>query len=273
MTLITDNDSALRAGREFIDQLSNDLVNGDSRLLQRFLEALSDHHEFGYFNVILIMLQSPKALKVATAETWARLERSVRNQAQGILILAPMRVIGHSDPDQLTDAHGRLPSNSFATRTAFDIRDTRGAPYPWSIVDRGQFHFAIGGLRDMIVHEEGLRISKTCGNPIGYRDGCLSIASELPQNEELLALAQGLSMHLLGKGMGGIEIPPHVREIEAQMVAHVVALGTGLRDSEACLLEATAIATERSQLARSLSRVQRVAHSILDYIMLDGMEV
>jgi hypothetical protein len=262
MNDIINYERALAAGRSFIAQIHEDLQKGDDRSLKSYLCTLGDHHEHGWMNVALIHLQRPRALKICTREEWLRLGRQIRNNAEPIILLAPSGATGRPAPDDLVDAYGRVPVNKFGMVIAFNISDTSGHPYPWSIVHPGQINFSIGGLRDFITHELGrtLALAEEQSDHSTY-SGQLDLA---------FALSSIASMTVINERLPTADFPLAVRQAEATLAAFSIvsaAAGRPLQRDVPPIDWPTA-----SCVGRSLSRIQQTANTILSYIMLDSVD-
>lgn len=98
---------------------------------QSYLQAALRFHDYSFSNSVLILLQNPKATKVAGYNTWRSLKRQVRRGEHGLLILAPCA----GRPTIVTDTDGTerqapAPTRHFRPVCVFDISQTEGEPVP-----------------------------------------------------------------------------------------------------------------------------------------------
>jgi|GEM_PF-4456550 len=85
---------AVTGGERKIDQAMAMLKNGvesiqNSTIFRQYLETLAKFHDYSIGNIMLIMLQSRNATRVAGFNTWRDLGRFVKAGEKGIMILAP----------------------------------------------------------------------------------------------------------------------------------------------------------------------------------------
>ena len=73
-----------------IEQLVEDLNQGHSEALTRYLGAMARFRAYSFLNVLLILKQCPNAGRVAGYKTWQSFGRQVKKGEKGIMILAPI---------------------------------------------------------------------------------------------------------------------------------------------------------------------------------------
>lgn len=96
----TRNEKVREAGEvleDHIRELAEQMSQGKSESLVRYLEFAAHFHSYSFGNVMLILRQRPDATRVAGLRQWNKLGRHVRAGEKGIMILAPMAVWRRSE--------------------------------------------------------------------------------------------------------------------------------------------------------------------------------
>jgi antirestriction protein ArdC len=93
---VSTRSEKVHAARDLLDQhlqeLAEQMAQGKSENLLRYLEFSAQFHSYSFGNILLIWSQKPNATRVAGLRQWNKLGRHVRSGEKGIMILAPMTV-------------------------------------------------------------------------------------------------------------------------------------------------------------------------------------
>ena len=117
---------------EHLNALAEQMRQGKSRELLRYLEFAAQFHQYSFRNVLLILAQKPNATRVAGLRHWNQLGRHVKPGEKGIMILAPMAVkkrrqTQESESDEDQEDH---TITLFKVVYVFDVSQTEGEPLP-----------------------------------------------------------------------------------------------------------------------------------------------
>ena len=85
-----NSENIKKATSQALKQLMEALDSGPSEALTRYLRAMARFRTYSFLNVLLILKACPNASRVAGYKTWQSLERQVKKNEKGIMILAPM---------------------------------------------------------------------------------------------------------------------------------------------------------------------------------------
>lgn len=235
----------------------------DSKEFQAAVEFVSRFREYSPFNNMLVYLQNPLATHFATARHWQKaFGRSIKNEARGMIILAP-----------------RTP-----VLLVYDIADTDGPPLPDNLrlfaQTSGRLNPAIfertvkNCERDRIQVERkpmselrgGFATSRS-QDPAWKIRVVLRAESETPVAYAALCheLAHVYLGHLGGDRDGAWPFRAHldvaVSEIEAEATAHIVCARAGLKTGAAEYI-ASYVEDDSNLDAISLDLISRVAGRI-----------
>ena len=76
--------------RQAFGRLAEDVEAGKSEHLLEYIKAMSRFRNYSFGNMLLILMQTPDAQRVAGFWTWKKLGRSVKKGEHGIAILVPL---------------------------------------------------------------------------------------------------------------------------------------------------------------------------------------
>lgn len=221
---------------------------------------------YSFHNQVLILGQFPDATQVAGYRTWQSIGRQVRRGERGIAILAPIRLAGREEDEDL-----RLPHLAFRTVRVFDVSQTDGPPLPAPMEELagpaapGEF----SGLLT-VASELGFRVEVTALRS-GRRGDCshalrrIRVDADLAPAQAVKTLAHELGHAVLhGAGFTGDR---RLAELEAESVAFI-ACGSLQIDTSSYSFGYVATwaggGTQAvEQIGRSASRISEAATVIL----------
>lgn len=114
---------------EHLQALAEQMRQGKSEALLRYLEFTATFHRYSFSNVLLIASQKPEATRVAGLRHWNRLGRHVKAGEKGIAIFAPMFVKKRREEKQPEETENEIV-RLFKIVYVFDVSQTDGAELP-----------------------------------------------------------------------------------------------------------------------------------------------
>lgn len=117
---------------EHLNALAEQMRQGKSSELLRYLEFAAQFHQYSFRNVLLILAQKPGATRVAGLRHWNQLGRHVKPGEKGIMILAPMAVKKRrqSQESESDEDEEDRTITLFKVVYVFDVSQTEGQPLP-----------------------------------------------------------------------------------------------------------------------------------------------
>lgn len=232
-----NREEALKKSADALQELALALQQGQSETLVKYLDMMSQFHNYSFGNCLLIALQMPTATHVAGFHRWKSLGRHVKKDEKGIGILAPL-VYRSQKQDESED--GKVPNErrsatlrGFRVVHVFDISQTEGAELP-------EFA-AVGGdpgeklLRlETLIRSQGIHFEfvDTLGGARGVSEGgAIKVVASLPVAEQFSTMCHELAHELLHRGDRRAQTTKVIRETEAEAVAYVVCRSAGLECS------------------------------------------
>jgi hypothetical protein len=223
------NEQAKSLSENALNQLMDALDRGQSDALRNYLSVMARFHSYSFGNCLLIYSQRPNASRVAGFRAWVRLQRHVRKDEKGIMILAPIVGRKKSSEDDLSEDSGtRL--YGFRPAYIFDILQTEGEPL-------AEFATANGDPADLTEKLKGFLAEQAIA--LEYSDrirpalGCssngrITLVPGLKAAVEFLTMVHEAAHELLHKGDRRQSTTHTIRETEAEAVAFVVSSAIGL---------------------------------------------
>ncbi|HEX2915603.1 MAG TPA: ArdC family protein [Chloroflexia bacterium] len=125
---LTDIDGKLQESMRLLEQGYDKLFEEDN--FQKYLQIMSRFHQYSPNNILLILAQKPDASKVASFQTWQKVDRHVKKGEQGIKIFVP--ILSHKElEDQETQEKKNVEVLvGFKLGNVFDVSQTEGKPLP-----------------------------------------------------------------------------------------------------------------------------------------------
>jgi len=264
-----------------IELLAQQMSQGKSEQLVRYLEFTAQFHSYSFGNIMLILCQCPNATRVAGLRQWNRLGRHVRAGSKGIMILAPMAVWKKSDAvtepasdDETCESERnetREKITIFKPVYVFDVSATEGEPLPTMIHSTGDASICYPAL-EKAVRAAGITLELVeyiPGAPTAAgvsRGGTIQIRSDLDPPEAFRTLAHELAHEQLHWPKNGSPEEPNrtIRETEADAAAFVVCRHFGIAcDSADYLL---LYDSNPKLLLERMESIRQTADSIIESI-------
>ena len=249
-----------------LDRLGEQLEQGKSEQLKRYLAVMGRFHRYSVGNAMLIALQRPEATHVAGFRTWKKLGRQVNKGEKGIQILAPItrrqKVVLEND-EELEDE----TLVAFRPCYVFDISQTSGKPIPAPARLRGDPGVFMDRLLGFVA-ERGIelrystRLGRTEGASMG---GTIVLNASLEEAPRFGTLVHEVAHEMLHQGDDRTE-DRNVRETEAEAVAFVVSTAVGLEPGKSSSDYLLTYQTTPKTLLESLTRIRCTAAQIIDAI-------
>jgi len=263
-------DEAKKMSEDALGELANQLAEGKSEELTRYLDTVSKFHDYSFGNCMLIGRQCPEATFVAGFRAWLKLGRHVKKGEKGICILAPL--VGKKEDDE-----GNTESEVFGFRAVhvFDVSQTEGEELPDINRVTGEpgeklelLHRTVASFDITIIYDEFL------GGADGLsRGGEIVLLKGLSPAAEFNTLAHEVAHELLHRGAERKLLKKSIKELEAEAVAYVVSKAAGL---EGGLKQSADYIHchdgDRDQLGKSLERIQKASSQILEALEKAGSE-
>ncbi|MBI1784430.1 hypothetical protein HYR69_04735 [Candidatus Sumerlaeota bacterium] len=295
---------------DHLRELAEQMKQGKSEALLRYLDVSAKFHHYSFGNIMLALWQRPDMTRIAGIRTWNRLGRHVRAGEHGIMILAPItgkrknergrakdgeaEESAVSEPENGEDSpNGHAPEAAarrervrlFKVVYVFDEAQTEGAELPEILCATGDAGSALQSLKEAVRHlgimlEE---VDQIPGHPSAHGVSCggkIMIRKDLDSHEGLRVLAHELAHEILhfpktetskASRDDGKEPNKTIRETEADATAYVVCRHFGVMcDSADYLLLYDA---EPRILLERLETIRHTAQRIIEAIGESGTAV
>ena len=183
-------EAATAISEQAITELSEQLSQGKTEELEKYLTTMSTFHDYSFGNCLLIARQKPNATLVAGFRTWQKKhQRSVKKGEKGICILAPMIRKKKSDDDDESGVFG------YRAVHVFDVTQTEGESLPEPNRVSGDPGAHLANLQQVAV-ARGISLSYAddLGGADGVsKNGSIELLCGLPSAEEFSTLAHELA--------------------------------------------------------------------------------
>lgn len=139
--------------RGYVENLAEQMRQGRSKNLLRYLEFASRFHHYSFGNILLALHQFPNLTRMAGLRQWNRLGRRVRAGQKGIMILAPMTVrkgIEEASDPESTETPALQTATFFKPVYVFDVSQTEGKPLPSIINATGDANTLYPALKEAV---------------------------------------------------------------------------------------------------------------------------
>jgi len=261
-------EDAIKLAEAGFAQLNEDLSQGHSETLIRYLTFLSHFQHYSFRNVIMIAIQRPDARHVAGFHSWRQLGRTVKKGETGIAIFAPM--VGRKrepQAEQAAEEEAGRALYGFRVVHVFDVQQTEGKDVPQIATMSGDPSQYLGRLEHMVAtHGIVLRYeSLPSGTQGASMNGTILLAKELSACATFSVLVHEFAHELLHYQTGRAEGPNRmVEETEAEAVSYVVCRALGLETTRHSVDYIHLYQGNSEVLAKSLNAIQRTAAHILE---------
>lgn len=213
-----------------VQQLLQEMQQGQSQRLERYLDFTSRFHRYSVNNQILIFLQCPNATFVAGYRKWQDMGYQVERGQKGIRILAPR-------PYQVTDAETQEVKEriSFASVSVFDVShlvNTKENPLPLFFTPLGDDQQELSARLTQVMQEDNIQIGEEeTGLAQGYSSkGHVGVRAGLDSTNRVLTLIHEYAHELLHWDAEGKQQEKRVKECHAEAVSYVVAHHFGIHN-------------------------------------------
>jgi len=254
-----------------IDKLAEQLEQGYSEAMQRYLKAMSHFHTYSLSNMFLIMSQKPEATHIAGFRTWNKLGRSVNKGEKGIRIFAPVLYKKKKD-DKGKQLNETVESQDdehimyFRTVCVFDISQTTGDEIPQPSQTQGDATALIPKLEQAIT-TAGIELEYTnTGKALGksYK-GAIHIKPGMSTAQTFSILAHEYAHELLHQNEEPNE-GKTIRELEADAVACIVSEYHGIQNTQSSADYIKLWGGNKEKLLERMERIRECANTIIERI-------
>lgn len=193
---------------EHIKELAEQMRQGKSENLVRYLEFCSHFHTYSFGNMLLAIFQRHGISRLAGLRQWNRTGRHIRAGEKGIMILAPMTV--HKESRAESDVEESVETTHEARETVvffkpvyvFDVSQTEGAELPSLIHATGEVAVLLPAVREAIrrrgitldevetIPQHPTALGVSCGGKIAVR-------KDLPEADAFRTLVHEFAHELL----------------------------------------------------------------------------
>ena len=255
---------------EALRQLMEALDSGASEALTRYLGAMARFRTYSFLNVLLILKACPNASRVAGYKTWQSLERQVKKDEKGIMILAPMFRKLEERTKESTKSEEVRRVAGFRAVYVWDEQQTTGKELPQIGSVAGDPSFYLKRLEEF-VRASGIRLeySAEIAPARGMaEEGRITLLPNQTPAETFATLVHELAHSDMHFGKRRTEMNKRIRETEAESVAYVVCAAIGLETGTAAQDYVGLYGGDAKILLASFEYVQETASRILDAIEL-----
>lgn len=263
-----NRDEALKKSEEALTELAEALKAGKSDALVKYLDLISQFHQYSFGNCILIVMQMPNATFVAGFHRWKQLGRFVKKGEKGIAIMAPM--VGKrkkEDDNPAVDSEQVNARAVFGFRVVFvfDASQTEGLALPeftGLTGDPGEYQEKLVELVTSHGITFGYVDDLSGANGVSY-SGRIEVVGSLPPAQKFSTTVHELAHELLHRGDRRGETTKTVRETEAEAVAYAVCRWAGLECSTRAADYIQLYAGDEKLLMQSLELIRDVAAKVI----------
>ena len=255
---------------EHLQALAEEMRQGKSEALLRYLEFTARFHHYSFGNLLLILAQRPEATRVAGLRLWNSLGRFVKAGEKGIMIFAPMMVKQRQEPEQTPPPSEDSEAATlmlFKVVYVFDVSQTDGAEPPSLLSTSGDGSDLYPALQ-CAVRRVGITLDivelvpgSNSAQGASY-GGRIALRNDLDAAEGFRTLAHELAHEKLH--WQGEKESKTIRELEADATAFVVCRHFGLHADSADYLLLYDATTE--VLLQRLETVRRTAAEIIGLV-------
>lgn len=214
----------------YTDKLYEDLSQGKSETLIKYLKMVSRFHNYSFHNQILISLQKPEATRVAGFNKWKQVNCFVKKGEKGIQILAP-RISKYKEEN-----NARIYLSTIDAKKEADTKESISF-FPVYVFDVSQvdgetkdieFFIPLGNteeenylsLKDIIEKQNIKVIEKTISEEGISTGGKIYIKQENDYNNKMLTLIHEWAHEIMHKKERKQQ--QKERELEAEAVSFIV---------------------------------------------------
>ena len=260
--------TTLKASLDIVIEKLIDAIESESvtQELKDFYEQASRFTNYSLHNQVLIMMQDPKATRVAGYKAWPRLfSRYVKKGEHGISILAPHMYKTKDDDGKVSEHIG------FHATTIFDVRQTDGEPL------KDPTH--VDGDDGKQLYNALVTYSKSIGMPVLIDEGMgpvdgrctrsnIHINGTLSIQNQIGVIAHELAHHFAGHV--GKDEPKDMKEYVAESVSFIFCDRFGIANKAPQYLKNWG--ATRGDIKSSLGVISKISSKIINEIEKNGAE-
>lgn len=230
-----------------VSSLVEEMQQGKSERLTKYLEFCSNFYRYSYTNTMLIFAQMPSASRVAGYKTWNNMGYQVKKGEKAIKVLAPTyykyivvggQVISYKEMTeaQKKDKSQHKTQTYFVPVNVFDISqcvNQKGEEVPRFFTSLGDTHKEqYEGLKAVIINK-GINVNETAdtngAEGVSY-GGKIDISVSADYNNKLLTLIHEFAHEILDHGANSDreKADRTIRELRAEAVSYIVGRYMGL---------------------------------------------
>jgi N-terminal domain of anti-restriction factor ArdC len=213
-----------------VRQLLEEMQQGKSERLGRYLEFSARFHRYSVYNQMLIYLQCPNATFVAGYRRWQEMGYQVAQGQKGIRILAPR-------PHRVTDEETQEVKEfmHFANVAVFDVSqlaNVEDRALPLFFVPLADNQQELSARLVQVMEEDNIHVTEEAMARAqgSSRRGRVSIREGLDSTSKVLTLVHEYAHELLHWDAEGKRQEVRVKECHAESVSFVVAHYFGIRN-------------------------------------------
>lgn len=213
-----------------VQQLLQEMGQGQSERLGRYLDFTARFHRYSVHNQILIFLQCPNATFVGGYRKWQDMGYQVAKGQKGIRILAPR-------PYQVTDKETQETKErlGFASVSVFDVSQLVNVaenPLPQFFTPLGDEQQELSARLTQVMQEDKIQVGEEeTGLAQGYSsNGHVGVRAGLDSTSRVLTLVHEYAHELLHWDSQGKQQEKRVKECHAEAVSYVVAHHFGIHN-------------------------------------------
>jgi antirestriction protein ArdC len=261
-----NSENIKKVTNQAIEQLIQDLNEGHSEALTRYLGAMAKFRAYSFLNVLLILKQCPNAGRVAGYKTWHSFGRQVKKGEKGIMILAPMYRKQLEKKEQSGEVEESRHVAGFRAVYVWDEQQTAGNDLPQIGSVTGDPNVYLGRLVEF-VRKNGIALSYSDAiAPAKGRaeKGKITLLPSESPAETFATLVHEVAHSDMHFGDHRADTDKRIRETEAESVAYVVCSAIGMNPGTASRDYIGLYGGDAKLLLASLEYVQVTAAFILD---------
>jgi antirestriction protein ArdC len=261
-----NSENIKRVTNQAIEQLVENLNQGHSEVLTRYLGAMAKFRAYSFLNVLLILKQCPNARRVAGYKTWLSFGRQVKKGEKGIMILAPM----HHQQSEKKEPSGEVEESRHAAgfRAVFvwDEQQTAGNDLPQIGSVTGDPTVYLERLEEFVQRKGiALSYSDAIAPAKGTAEkGKITLLPSQSPAETFATLVHEVAHSDMHFGDRRADTDKRIRETEAESVAFVVCSAIGINPGTASRDYIGLYGGDSKLLLASLEYVRATASFILD---------
>lgn len=244
-----------------------------SEAFKAYLDAAARFWQYSFSNQVLILVQNPKATRVAGFRTWNELGRRIKKGEKAIRILAPsIKKLKKTDEKTGREEEEKL-IKGFVAVSVFDVGQTDGQPLPSIDVDvQGDEHklfldrlLAYCASLGITVETRALGVNGLYGYSKG---GKIVLDSTQSVNSQACTLVHELAHELLHQTAEGKAkaFTKQEQELQAESVAYVVCKAAGLTPKSANYL--AVYRADKERIMANLHVISNTSKKVLKFFDL-----